>query len=107
MIGDAQLPPLLARWITDHGGQAVHIVNLDLLQANDQAIWQKAMAEDWIVISKDADFLHHAQQADDRGKLLWVRIGNCRTRNLLDRFEASWAQIHAAFDHGQRIVELR
>jgi hypothetical protein len=47
-----------------------------------------------------------ANRPKDEGRLLWVRIGNCRRETLLARFEAEWTGIEQAFASGQRIVLL-
>lgn len=43
----------------------------------------------------------------DSGRLLWLRIGNCRTTDLLTLLNQRWAAIEEAFDDAQRIVEVR
>jgi len=48
-----------------------------------------------------------ANRPRDTGRLLWVRVGNCRTPILLARFAAAWPTVEGAFRSGQRIVELR
>jgi predicted nuclease of predicted toxin-antitoxin system len=39
---DAQLPPAVARWLTEEGHDAQHVFDLGLHQATDRAIWAKA-----------------------------------------------------------------
>ena len=58
-------------------------------------------------VSKDEDFFILAMRVDDSGRLLWLRIGNCRTAALIASFEKSLPAILDAFQSGQRIVELR
>ena len=43
---DAQLPPALARWITEHGRDATHVADCGLAAADDRVIWQHAAASD-------------------------------------------------------------
>jgi predicted nuclease of predicted toxin-antitoxin system len=82
----------------------VAMVNLDA--ASDAALWQWATREDRIVVSKDEDLFFLANRRGDCGRLLWVRIGNCRRDALLRAFERALPSIVAAFESGQRIVEL-
>ena len=56
-------------------------------EASDIEIWNYAADRNWIVVSKDEDFLHLANRQHDTGKLLWVRIGNCRKQTLLQAFD--------------------
>jgi predicted nuclease of predicted toxin-antitoxin system len=64
--------------------------------AIDYEIWSFCSDGDFIMVSKDADFLHLAN-----------RIGNCRNQALLTAFQTALADIRTAFDTGGRIVELR
>ena len=105
-IVDNQLPAALARWISARGEDAVHVLDLALDTTPDVDIWSRASAEGRIFVSKDEDFFHLANRADDTGRLLWVRIGNCRTAALLARFESAWPGIEQSFAAGHRIVLL-
>ncbi len=104
---DNQLPVALAHWLAAQDADAVHVLHLSPDSFTDTEIWARAAAENRIVVSKDEDFLHLANRDSDTGRLLWVRIGNCRNAALLARFAEDWPFIQQAFDSGQRIVELR
>ena len=76
-------------------------------EASDLEIWEYAAKGDWVVVSKDEDFLHLANRPGDAGRLLWVRIGNCRKQTLLRAFDRELPGIVQAFDQGVRVVEIR
>jgi predicted nuclease of predicted toxin-antitoxin system len=103
---DNQLPAALARWLARRGHDAVHVFELGVEIASDRSLWEYAFAEERIAISKDEDFFILANRPGDTGRLLWVRIGNCRTRALLSRLEAAWPEIEQSFADGERIVTL-
>ena len=103
---DNQLPAALARWLGTHGADAAHVLDIGLDSTHGSVIWERAVAEGRIVVSKDEDFFHLANRPGDSGRLLWVRLGNCRTQALLARFESSWPYIEQAFAEGHRIVML-
>jgi predicted nuclease of predicted toxin-antitoxin system len=63
--------------------------------------------EERIVVTKDEDFFILATRPSDSGRLLWLRIGNCRTNPLLASLGSAWSGIEEAFLSGQRIVEVR
>ena len=106
-IVDVQLPGTLVRWLSDRSHDAVHAIECDLGQADDRSILEWATQENRIVISKDEDFFTLAMRPNETGKLLWLRIGNCRTRDFLATLNQRWSDIEAAFAEGQRIVEVR
>ncbi len=104
---DAQLPTALARWLSARGYDAVHVLDRDQGQAVDPDLWNLAIAENRIVVSKDEDFFILATRPGDAGQLLWLRLGNCRKQTLLTALETAWSSIEVAFLSGQRIVEVR
>jgi predicted nuclease of predicted toxin-antitoxin system len=106
-IVDNQLPVALARWLSACGHDVIHVLDLGLERASDIEIWNQAARDDRIVVSKDEDFFHLANRPGDTGRLLWVRVGNCRREALVDLFARHLGAIAAAFDAGQRILELR
>ena len=53
---DAQLPPALARWLAAQGHEAEHVVDCELAQASDPAIWDYAISVGAIIVTKDEDF---------------------------------------------------
>ncbi len=71
-IVDTQLPVTLARWLRGRSIDAIHVLEHDLGQADDREIWQFAIAEERIVISKDEDFFILANRPSEKGKLLWI-----------------------------------
>jgi predicted nuclease of predicted toxin-antitoxin system len=87
---DNQLSEALCQFLNAHGHRSEHVLNLRLDEASDTEIWNYAANGNWIVISKDEDFLHLANRMGDTGRLLWVRIGNCRKQTLLQAFDAGY-----------------
>jgi predicted nuclease of predicted toxin-antitoxin system len=104
---DAQLPITLARWLRGRGCDAVHVLELDAGQWDDRAIWELAIDEARIVVSKDEDFFILATRPHSEGRLLWLRMGNCRTIDLISSLNRRWEFIDQAFADQQRIVEVR
>jgi predicted nuclease of predicted toxin-antitoxin system len=104
---DNQLPGLLTNFIRTTGHQCDHVLEHGMEEQSDAEIWEFAKQHDTIVISKDEDFVHLANRINDTGRLLWVRIGNCRKAHLLQRFHDSFANAIQSFEEGMRIVEIR
>jgi len=104
---DAQLPLTLAKWLRGRDCDALHVLECDRAQTKDRDLWTFAEQEERIVISKDEDFLILACRPGDTGRLLWIRLGNCRTSTLLTVLNRQWETIARAFQEGQQIVEVR
>ena len=104
---DNQLPAALARWLAARGLDACHVADVGLEEASDQHIWDYAVAQNRVLISKDEDFFHLSRTTCPTLQLVWVRLGNCRKQVLLSSFEAHWELISACLEGGDRIVEVR
>ena len=104
---DNQLPMSLCRFIASQGCDCQHVLDLGMESAPDIAIWQHAMDADYVIVSKDEDFFHLAGLSGALGRLVWVRLGNCRTPFLIRRFETLWPQVLALLAAGERVVEIR
>jgi predicted nuclease of predicted toxin-antitoxin system len=80
---DAHLPRRLARWLAEHGCDAIH--TLDLPAANrttDPQIAALADQEERVVVTKDADFVDsHILRGSPR-RLLLISTGNISNREL-------------------------
>jgi len=53
---DANLSPVVAARLRDDGHDAVHVADVGLLTASDEAILSRAGDEERVVISADSDF---------------------------------------------------
>jgi predicted nuclease of predicted toxin-antitoxin system len=82
-------------------------MDLALDEADDMALWTYCARAQSILVSKDEDFVYLAARPGDLGRLVWVRLGNCRNAALIDAFERAHDVLILAFEGGQRIVELR
>lgn len=56
----------LARFVASQGVDAKHVVDIGLAQGTDQAIWNYAKENDFLIASKDEDFLHLAIASTDK-----------------------------------------
>ena len=104
---DNQLPVALARFLSARGVECHHVLDLGLAQASDIEIWRYAAESKMILISKDEDFFHLAGQRGTGIPLVWVRLGNCRRRELLSAIERAWPRIQTCLEAGDRVVEVR
>jgi predicted nuclease of predicted toxin-antitoxin system len=104
---DNQLPPALAQYLRKRGFDCQHVLDVGLAESLDSEICRYAEVQDRIIVSKDEDFLYLAAQPLSKIRLLWVRLGNCRTAALLVAFDRLWPLIESSLKNGDRIVEIR
>ena len=104
---DNQLPPSLARFIeSELKLKAMHVADLGLRDASDAEVWSYASAHDFILISKDEDFASMVL-SKPTAKLIWIRVGNCRTLFLVDLVRRIWPRILQRLQSGDPFVEIR
>jgi predicted nuclease of predicted toxin-antitoxin system len=103
---DAQLPPALARWLTEKGHASEHVLDVGLMEATDQAIWARAGETGATLITKDQDFVTLLSVAPNGASVVWVRIGNTTRRQLLAWFDRLLPVIEQAIASGERLIEL-
>ncbi len=87
-IVDAQLPKSLAYALREKGFDAVHTTELpDGNDTTDARINRLSLAENRIVISKDADFYDSFTAKKEPYKLLHVKTGNIKNSQLIELFD--------------------
>lgn len=104
---DAQLPPTLARWFEERGHVAGAVRDLGLRDAKDSVIWDLAIHDGWVIVTKDEDFAVRVLQSDRSPQVVWLRIGNCTNRVLIGWLEPLLQGIVDALEAGNRLVEVQ
>ena len=104
---DNQLPQALARFLISRGHQAEHVLDLNMDEAADGFIWNYALKNQRVIITKDEDFISLSLQSGGENQVVWVRLGNCRTPALLAAFETAMPKLIQALQQGDHVVELR
>ena len=104
---DAQLPPALARVLESEGYEARHVKDLGMAAHEDPEIWDYALEQGMIVITKDEDFAHRYSQGGLCPVIIWLRIGNTSRRALLVWFKPLLGQIIEMIEQGERFMEVR
>ena len=96
---DAQLPRRLARYLETEGHDAVHTLDLPLANNTpDAVINQISVAEQYVVITKDADFRDSHLLKGEPYKLLLIATGNIKNNDLLQLFEQNLTRIVEALE---------
>jgi predicted nuclease of predicted toxin-antitoxin system len=73
---------------------------------SDDSIWQHAEKLQAVVISKDSDYLPHANQFS-KAQFIHVRGGNMTTSQLIERFRVHLPEIPQALKSGEKIIDIK
>lgn len=103
---DAQLPPALARRLTELGHMAEHVYDIDMKSASDRAVWQKAKEFGAVIVTKDEDFTQIGRSVTGP-QIVWLRLGNVGRNALLEKISEILPQIVKAIEGGERVIEVR
>ena len=104
---DAQLPPLLAAWLSEQFHvEAIALRTLGLRDATDAAIFQQAQQQGIVIISKDSDFVELVSRYGPPPQLIWVTCGNVTNRQLQIVFNKTFAESLELLAAGQVMVEI-
>lgn len=103
---DAQLPPALARWLTERGHEAYHVMDRDLQSASDRSIWDYSLQTRSIIVTKDEDFAQRKALTARGPTVVWIRLPNARRRDLLVWFEIALPAIMDALERGETLIEV-
>ena len=79
-----KLPPRLNSAFPD----SKHVKDFGLTGNDDEAIWQLALEQGFVIVSKDSDFLHRSLLRGHPTKVIQVRIENGSTKHI-HQLEAS------------------
>ena len=103
---DAHLPPGLCALFQAGGHDAIHTSQLPAQnKTSDQVINELSVTDTRVVISKDTDFYYSHVLHGRPWKLLLVRTGNIRTRDLKELFQRQLPAILQTLENNS-LVEL-
>ena len=103
---DEQLRVSLAKWLRDGGYEAEHIHELGLRSAADLAISERVADVRGVIVTKDSDFIELRRRRPEF-QILWLRVGNIGTPQLLTRLEGVWPDVLQGLSAGDPVVEVR
>jgi predicted nuclease of predicted toxin-antitoxin system len=61
---------------------SLHVREAGLERATDESVWRFALERGFAIVTKDSDFQERSQMAGSAPKVVWVRRGNCSTREI-------------------------
>nr|VFJ62880.1 MAG: hypothetical protein BECKDK2373B_GA0170837_111711 [Candidatus Kentron sp. DK] len=71
---------------------------LGLALASDAAIWRFARKNDFVIVTKDADFAEMSLIQGSPPKVIWTRLGNVGNEDILSALIENRSRILALFE---------
>jgi predicted nuclease of predicted toxin-antitoxin system len=98
LLFDENLSPTLPRELADLYPDSGHVLALGLGGATDGAVWARAIADGFVLVTKDEDFQRLSVLRGAPPKVIWVRLGNCATADVIRLLRFRSEQIIAFVD---------
>ena len=83
LLLDENLSPDLVQALSAEYPGSAHVRDLGLRSATDRAVWERARTDGYTVVSKDSDFRQMSFLFGAPPKVVWLRLGNCSTTDIL------------------------
>ena len=83
LLLDENLSDQIIQRIIDLYPDSEHVKTLMLINTDDGVIWEYAKANDFVIVSKDADFHQRSLLYGHPPKFIYLRIGNSHTLKVV------------------------
>ena len=98
MLFDQNLPPRLVDSLSDLFPNSTHVMAVGLDQANDKDVWDYAFQDGYTVVTKDAECGELSLLLGFPPKVIWIRRGNCPTKDIEGILRENSASIESIND---------
>ena len=82
LLLDENLSPALVLSLLGTYPETAHVRDFGLNSASDPTVWQHAAREGYTIVTKDADFHHRSFLYGYPPRIIWIRRGNCSTKDI-------------------------
>ncbi len=79
LLLDENLSPRLVALLSDVYPGSQHVEDVGLDETDDAQVWAYAKAHGFAIVSRDSDFADMSALKGWPPKVIWIRLGNCRT----------------------------
>lgn len=98
LLFDENLSPKLAHRPADLFPDSTHVRDVDLKTAADPLVWDHALKNEFVIVSKDEDMHDRSLLLGFPPKVVWVRLGNCSTSDVENLLRREFAAIKKFYE---------
>lgn len=81
----------------------VFVSDLDL-QMTDTEIWNYALDNELVILTKDTDFYNRFLVSVTAPKIIYFQLGNCSLKQLHHYFNDNWEKIQSEIENSRFII---
>lgn len=93
LLFDQNISPRLVEQLADIYPESNHVYLIGMGDANDNEIWEYAKQHNYMIVTKDADFSELGVVKGFPPKVIWIRRGNCTTKDIENILRENFEQI--------------
>ena len=83
LLFDENLSPRLVADLAGEFPDSLHVRDVGLERAIDEAVWGYARDKGFVIVSKDSDFHQLSFLLGHPPKVIWIQRGNCSTEAVV------------------------
>jgi predicted nuclease of predicted toxin-antitoxin system len=99
LLFDHNLSPRLVLILADLYPNSQHVFPLQMDQDDDCLIWDYAFQNDYVIVTRDSDYNDLSLVRGFPPKVIWIRRGNCSTKEIEIILRSSAQDIHEFFQN--------
>ena len=104
LLFDQNLSPRLRKALRDLYPDSLHVRDVALESADDTTVWAFAKGHGYMIVSKDVDFRHLGFTYGPPPKIVWIRRGNCPTREVERLLRERYDDLRTFYDDEYGVV---
>lgn len=99
-ILDENMPSTVPLWFNQN---FIHVLDISN-RFSDGDIWEYAIANNLIIVTKDVDFYNRYLSSSNYPKIIWFRTGNMRKKAFYKFIEQIWFEIEIMIQSGSFVI---
>lgn len=99
-ILDENLPSTTPLWLSE---KFIHVLEISD-KFSDGDIWEYAVGNNLIILTKDVDFYNRYLSSSRFPKIIWFRTGNMKKKIFYEFVEKNWTEIEIMIESASFVV---
>lgn len=101
LLFDEHLSYKLVPLLSDIFPNSKHVNDLGLTAASDREIWDYAKMNNYVIATKDSDFIDISNLFGAPPFVIWIRSGNTKVKEIENVFRKYSVRIHSAIEENE------
>jgi predicted nuclease of predicted toxin-antitoxin system len=106
LLFDHNLSPKLVNQLNKLFPESNHVFAIGLAEADDRVIWEYAKENNFVIVTKDADYSDLSILFGSPPKTIWIRRGNCRTNDIAELLQEHYEAIETLVETEKHVLTL-